>query len=87
MIKPLPGYILLEEVKEKAKTEILLSEDVDMERPSLAKVVDGESEHFKIGNIVLFKQHLFDNVKLNDVSLLIGKEEGVVAVITDFNAE
>ncbi len=84
MIKPLPGYILLEEFKPVLeKGGILLSEDVDMEKPNLAIVLDSNSASgFITGDTVLFKRHLFDEIKLDNKQYLIGKEEEVVAVVS-----
>ena len=94
IIKPLREYVLLEEIEqEETKSGILLTEDADIEKPNLAKVLSiggGQIESittsnlfftFKEGDTVLFKRHLFDEVVLDDKKYLIGKDEGIVAVI------
>lgn len=86
MINPQPEYILLQEVKEEksTKSSILLSEDADIEPPNLAKVIKiGSVADFKEGDTVLFKRHLFDDINFDDIHYLIGKQEGIVATITN----
>ena len=81
MIKPLKGYIILQEVKTET-TGLTLSDDADVEKPNLATVsLLGEGEfEFKVSDTLLIKRHLFDEVSLDGQDYLIGKNEGVVAI-------
>lgn len=94
-IIPQPGYLLLEEIKPAIQNEagIILTEEAYAEGPELAKVLSiggslptnstGPVVGITEGCTVLFKRHLFREFELDKKKYLIGKEDGVEAIIHD----
>ena len=84
-ITPLQDYILLEEVQEsETKSGIILTDDSDIEKPNIATVVKKGSDvalKIKEADSVLFKRHLFDEIVLDGIKYLLGREEGICAII------
>ncbi len=86
IIQPLQNYLLLEEIKQEVKAGIILTDDANIEKPNLAKVLflgPEVSAMSLVGSNVLFKRHLFEEVTFGEKKYLIGQEDGVVAVIID----
>jgi len=82
MITPLRDYVLLEELKPTVSSGIVLSENADLKESVRAKVIKiGQNvSQFKEGQIVLFKRHLFDEVFIDKIEYLLGREENVIAI-------
>ncbi len=90
-IQPLQDYVLLEEIKEEVKSGIILADDADIEKPNLAKVLalgnilpNSDSTGtfgIAVDATVLFKRHLFDEITLDKKQYLIGRQDGIVALI------
>ena len=91
-IIPLQNYVLLEELIAKSgDSPILIADDANIERPALAKVLEVGQQigngllnpSFKNGDTVLYQRHLFEEVTLDKKKFLIGKSDGIVAVIQE----
>lgn len=90
-IVPLKNFVLLEEVKNKSELDsgLILSDSVDQEPTYQAKVLECGSDVsvgylnplFKNGDTVLIQKHLFNEITLDKKQYLIGKADGVMAVL------
>lgn len=82
MIKPLENYVVLEEEAIKLDTQIVLTDNPNIDRPIIAKVVVAgpDVKKVKIEDRVMFKYHLFDEVVIEKKKYLVGKEEGIFAL-------
>jgi chaperonin GroES len=94
MIKPLPGYVLVEPIKEESQMGgVYMPEDQD-DKPSKGKVIDvnhyqeGEKEDFKLwhrqvtlGIIVIFKKWTNQEVKLEGKEYLLVKFDELLGII------
>lgn len=86
MIKPTQNYVLLEEVKEKSDSTIIIPDEADQEPPQLARVAalgDSPKVKLKVGDTVLFKRHNFDVVTEGKKTYLLGKDEHITATVHD----
>lgn len=90
IIVPLKNFVLLQEIKNEAKTASGFEiENVDQEPTYQAKVLECGSDIsigylnplFKNGDTVLIQKHLFNEVTLDKKQYLIGKADGVMAVL------
>jgi co-chaperonin GroES (HSP10) len=92
-IVPLKNYVLLEEIQHENITDtgILLGDTVDREPTYKAKVLECGSDVsigylnplFKNGDTVLIQKHLFNEITLDKKQYLIGKADGIMAVLHD----
>lgn len=85
-IKPLKDNILLEVLKQETESAIVLVDKFDDETAIIGKILEvGEATTLKVGDKVLFKKHLFDEILFKNMKepYLLGKEEAVTAVIHD----
>jgi len=93
MIKPLPGYILVEPIKEETQSGgIYLPQDLN-DKPSKGKVVAigywtkdwkeqwAEIENFEIGQTILFKKWTNQEVKYEGKEYLLVKFDELLAII------
>lgn len=102
IITPLRDYVLLEELKDTLPDiGIVLASDAEVEKPDLARVLSLGShianlttdstgpmpQNVSNGDIVLFKRHLFDQVTLDKKSYLLGKIDGLTAIVQAFDPE
>lgn len=79
---PLQDFILLK-IVEEPKGNIVVAELADVEPTTKAKVIslgDKVTLDIKVDDEVLFKPHLFDNVVVNGDTLLIGRQDGIIAL-------
>ncbi len=81
MITPLQDYVLLEECKEVVDSGFIIPDSADVEAPVKAKIVaqGDDCKLLKSGDIVLFKRYGFDEITIDKIKYLIGKEENIVA--------
>ena len=93
-IKPLSDFVLIEPVKEEktTKTGIVIPDTAEGEKPQRGKIVSvgpgrlndkGEriALSVKEGDSVLFKKYGPDEIKVDGVEYLIGREEDILAII------
>ena len=93
-IKPLSDFVLIEPVKEEKTTKagIVIPDTAEGEKPQRGKIVSvgpgrlndkGEriALSVKEGDLVLFKKYGPDEIKVDGVEYLIGREEDILAII------
>lgn len=87
-LTPLNDYLIIEVKQEeeiKTSAGIILPDSVDIEQPDLGKVykigVDVKTKQVAVGDTVLFKKHLFDEIKHEGKHLYFGKETNLFAVV------
>lgn len=93
-IKPLADHVVIEPLKEEAKTKsgILLPDTVEQEKSEQGTVVavgpgkkgeDGKiiDLEVKVGDIVLFTKYGPHEVKVDEKEYLIAKEEDILAIL------
>lgn len=83
---PLQNYIVIKPIHEKenemAKSGLILPSQADIEPTNKGQVMligDEVKLPIKVGDVVLFKPHLFDALDDGGGIILIGREEGVYA--------
>ena len=94
MIKPLEDRVLIEPISEKIKTKtnIVLPDTVEKEKPEQGKVVaigpgriDNNGKRIpmsvKKGDVILFTKYGPSEIKIKDKDYLIAKEEDILAII------
>ena len=94
MIKPLEDRVLIEPISEeiKTKTNIVLPDTVEKEKPEQGKVVaigpgriDNNGKRIpmsvKKGDVILFTKYGPSEIKIKDKDYLIAKEEDILAII------
>ena len=93
-IKPLSDFVLIEPVKEEktTKTGIVIPDTAEGEKPQRGKIVSvgpgrlndkGEriALSVKEGDSVLFKKYGPDEIKVDGVEYMIGREEDILAIL------
>ena len=78
---------MLKEKKQddKTKTGIVIPESADIEPTHMGEVVgvgEATSGKVKVGDTVIFRTHMFDEIGYNDEMYRFGKEENIFAVIS-----
>lgn len=88
MITPLRDYVVLKDkVVEPTESGLILVESADLEPSNEGVVVKlppaglFQAPPFKEGDAVLFKRHMFEEYTVNKEKFLLGKQEGVIAVL------
>ena len=94
MIKHLEDRVLIEPISEeiKTKTNIVLPDTVEKEKPEQGKVVaigpgriDNNGKRIpmsvKKGDVILFTKYGPSEIKIKDKDYLIAKEEDILAII------
>lgn len=89
-IQPVKNFILLEP-KDLTETEsgIVLADTANVDRPNIATVVKTGPDAIMVnaGDKVMFQYHLFDEVTIDKKQYLLGREDGVVAHVIEFEPE
>jgi len=93
-IKPLSDYVLIEPIKQEAKTKtgILLPETAEKEKPEQGRVVAvGPGKRtasgkiipmqVRVGQKVLFSKYGPNEIKIDDKEYLIAREEDILAIL------
>lgn len=83
-IVPQSDYILLVEVEEENKAGLIIPDHADIERTLPGEVIAVGAAvrlKLKVGDLVLFKRHLFDEIVYNDQKYLFGKESSILAIL------
>ena len=83
MITPLTGYVVLKEVQNAIVSSSIIVEGVDLEPTNRATVLAVPKEDklsYKVGDEVVIKRHMFDEHEVDKEQILIGRQEGVVAL-------
>lgn len=83
-INPLQDYVVLKEVKYQSKSSLVLPEDIDIETTSKGEVLEvgpDVSLLIKKGDIVMMKQHNFEEVIVDSDRVLIGRQENIYAIL------
>lgn len=87
MIKPLDNYVVLQEIIKDTTAGGIWVSDKNIDRPNIAMVVvcGPDVKRVEVGQKVLFKYHLFDEVNLSeDLSkedkYLVGEDKGIIAL-------
>lgn len=84
-IKPLQNFVLLEELTEESKVGIYIPEGADKESTQQAKVIalgDEVKLKIQVGDTVMFKPFIFDEIVVEKKKYRIGEEKGIFAVIS-----
>jgi co-chaperonin GroES (HSP10) len=81
-IIPLQDYVLLEEIHSEILSSIILPDNPDIERSNRCKIISkGEKVLLAVGETVLIKPHMFDEIEIDKKKYLIGREESIIARI------
>ena len=87
-MKVLKDYVVLtcrEGEEKKTDSGILLpteAQDIDESTEEKIVAVGEDVKSFAVGDKVLFKRHMFQQYFVEKKNLLIGKEEGIIAILT-----
>lgn len=90
-IQPLGQYLLLEPVEQRLETKsgIVLPDQVDLEPTFIGKVFAAPAysplmgDGLKAGDTVIYKPYAFEAVGVQGKKYLYGKQEGIVAIVTE----
>lgn len=87
-IIPLQNYVVVKVIEEKDETDfgLVLPKDRDREESNVGEVVAlGDACKLKIGvgDKILFKRNLFEEVRAGKDKYIVGREENVVLKLTN----
>ena len=85
MLKPLANNLLIEPILKESASGIIIPETAQKGRPETGKVVAAGPtvKSVKVGDKVLIKGYMVDELVIDDKKYLVGQEDAVIAIIND----
>ena len=83
MLKPLSNNLLILGEEKQSASGIIIPDTARKDRPSVGKIVavGPKVKDVKIGDKVLIKTYMTDELSVDDKKYLICQEDGVIAIV------
>ena len=85
MLKPLANNLLIEGIEKQSSSGIIIPDTARKGRPETGKVtaIGPKVLSVKVGNTVLIKGYMVDELEIDGKKYLVGQEDAVIGIITD----
>jgi len=87
MLRPLANNLLIEGIEKQSVAGIIIPDTARKGRPETGKVVAVGPKvlNVKVGDKVLIKGYMIDELTIDDKKYLVGQEDAVIGIINDDN--
>ena len=85
MLQPLSNNLLIEPIQKESAFGIIIPDTAKKGRPETGIVVaiGPKVQNVKVGDKVLIKGYLVDDLMIDDKKCLVGQEDAIIAIIHD----